>query len=69
MLTFFDPFLARGSLRGDMHMSVQIKSDARISDVIYVLSDPVDYLNGVLGNFVDRPALSGPVGMLVESWR
>ena len=46
-------------------MSVQIKSDARISDVIYVLSDPVDYLNGVLGNFVDRPPSSGPGGMLV----
>ena len=32
-------------------MSGQITSACRISDLIHVLSDPIEYVNGVTGNF------------------
>jgi hypothetical protein len=36
----------------EAHMSGQIEPGSRISDVIHILSDPTEYVRGILGNFV-----------------
>jgi len=48
-------------------MSGQIGSDSRISDLVDVLSDPVEYVSGIVSNFVshghDREASAIRIGV------